>query len=402
MADQHVIDIADNGSWTIQHTKACPLDERSCPVFKAAEQIVTETDVKPGRFVVELGPLDQLLIGREVDEHGQVVIEEPAAERTAARRRAVHIDLNPFPTPSSVVIDEVDLADAVSAVKVYADVRSIPEVVLTMPVLALSVKGRDCDVRLDEATHDALIELGWVPPSPETAAAKDARLNFYAQRHIAKLGLSLASRLLAQLDTYWPSDGELERWRELLDVLVADNFALDPEHDSTAPGGVTDLHGTGRGIHGHWVLSDPLCDPCALLLGELQRAGLVQDRPSGRCTEQAAHGGSCDEPIKDGHCPNHGRVELTRPRVWKLGVPGLPDRHVTRLRDRHGCTWLRANEIDWSLLDGNDITKTFPYLLQHHGPLTEVIENPGAGIPDSISTSSDGVASGQPESSDAP
>lgn len=65
MADYHVIDIDPLGTWKITHPPACPLDERQCGVHRSAEQIVGP-DTKPGRFECRLGPLDQLLIGREI------------------------------------------------------------------------------------------------------------------------------------------------------------------------------------------------------------------------------------------------------------------------------------------------------------------------------------------------
>ncbi|TCO64924.1 hypothetical protein [Actinocrispum wychmicini] len=194
MPDVHVIEIAEDGAWQIQHTSACPLHLRDCPVSRAAEQIVGPTAVI-GRFECELGPLDQLLIGRPV-----VLQNDQAAP-------------------------EQDIA---------------------------------------------------------------------AQRHVAKLALGLAGRLLQLfatgqqghpgepcVRTGWVQHGAVARWRELHETLVADYVALDPEHDPTAPGAPTREHGTARGIRFHGAADEPLCDECAAFFDELKRAGLVRETSGG-------------------------------------------------------------------------------------------------------------------------
>ncbi|MCE7008754.1 hypothetical protein LWC34_38975 [Kibdelosporangium philippinense] len=299
MADYHVIDIDLSGLWKLEHPPACPLDERQCLVHQRAEQIVGP-DTKAGRFECRLGPLDELLIGREIAVHDAT---EPAVsdQSTApqgdpvqsgdAQVRSVHLDLSTFPNPGAVLVDGVDIARAVSAVEVHADVHSVPHIVLSMPIPQVTIDGQRCHVQLHKGTRDALAELGWTPPCPETGAP----LDFYGQRRVTKLALDLARRLLStfttgekahpgrpSVRTGWVAEESLNRWRELMTSLVADHAAFDPEHGLSAPGVVDDVHGTNHAIIRHYESGEDLCRPCATLRGELQRAGLPNHDTGGQ------------------------------------------------------------------------------------------------------------------------
>jgi len=63
-----------------------------------------------------------------------------------------------------VVLDGQDVSKGVSGLDLHADVRSIPTLVLHMPLQrSLSTSG-DVQVVVTEDMHVVLVALGWTPP----------------------------------------------------------------------------------------------------------------------------------------------------------------------------------------------------------------------------------------------
>lgn len=65
---------------------------------------------------------------------------------------------------ATVSVDGVDVR--ATGLRLDMDARSIPELTLYLPVVNDTVSvDTDAVVMLDEATHQALIAMGWTPPT---------------------------------------------------------------------------------------------------------------------------------------------------------------------------------------------------------------------------------------------
>lgn len=65
----------------------------------------------------------------------------------------------------TVVVDGVDMSGVVSRVTVQASVEQLPVITLELPAVAASLTFDQAVVVVHEQTHDALVALGWTPPS---------------------------------------------------------------------------------------------------------------------------------------------------------------------------------------------------------------------------------------------
>ncbi|MBX6387325.1 MAG: hypothetical protein IRZ07_30835 [Microbispora sp.] len=76
----------------------------------------------------------------------------------------INLDLTGQPHAGAVRVDDIDISNAVYAVTVRAAATEVPTVTLDLrlPEILLAT---EAEVRLPDATRDALIALGWTPPA---------------------------------------------------------------------------------------------------------------------------------------------------------------------------------------------------------------------------------------------
>ena len=65
-----------------------------------------------------------------------------------------------------IELDGVDVSNLVHAVRVDHEARALPEVDLTLAVTRYAVAAQ-ARVRIDSASRDLLVALGWTPPRDE-------------------------------------------------------------------------------------------------------------------------------------------------------------------------------------------------------------------------------------------
>ena len=80
-----------------------------------------------------------------------------------------HLVVDSKGVTGSVKLDGVELASSLRGFSIAWDVNSLP--VLTLDPLVINANLLHhgvMDVRIPQATHDALVALGWTPPAGET------------------------------------------------------------------------------------------------------------------------------------------------------------------------------------------------------------------------------------------
>lgn len=109
-----------------------------------------------------------------------------------------------------------------------------------------------------------------------------------------------------------------------------------------------------------------------------------------------------EQPCKTCDCDACDHDPTAEPRVWhKEQVDRAQPPDVAKVIDRHNDIWTCTTTDVWTSPETVDCG--WSYILRKFGPLTEVVETTPSGIPDSISTSGDPIASGTAgDSRDAP
>jgi hypothetical protein len=64
-----------------------------------------------------------------------------------------------------VIVDGLDLANAVQAITWQSDARSCPRMELELRIIDVTkLSSKDTEILIPDATAEALIALGWAPP----------------------------------------------------------------------------------------------------------------------------------------------------------------------------------------------------------------------------------------------